>query len=55
MHADVHQSYTVDGVKAIQTDNTDDEADAMIIRFSRERKSCDLQDYHIDVSTIYNV
>ena len=46
MHADVHQSYTVDGVKSLDAD------EGMIFRFSRERKSCDLQDYHIDVSLV---
>ena len=54
MHADVHQSYTVDGVKSLRSAagaaRADD--DGMIIRFSRERRSCDLQDYHIDVSVI---
>lgn len=54
MHADVHQSYTVDGVRTLDAD------EGMIFRFSRERKSCDLQDYHIDVrdhlhSTIFNI
>ena len=56
MHADVHQSYTVDGVKSLRSSSADrsavDADDGMIIRFSRERRSCDLQDYHIDVSVI---
>ena len=57
MHADVHQSYTVDGVKSLRSSSADRSAagdaeadNGMIIRFSRERRSCDLQDYHIDVS-----
>ena len=60
MHADVHQSYTVDGVKSLRSSSSADRSaagaagadDGMIIRFSRERRSCDLQDYHIDVSVI---
>ena len=60
MHADVHQSYTVDGVKSLRSSPAERSAagaaaaadDGMIIRFSRERRSCDLQDYHIDVSVI---
>jgi len=47
LHADVHQSYVVDGLRELPEGG-------IAIRFSRERKSCDLQDYHIDVSSYYS-